>query len=168
MNSSILIKQQADNYQGEILTPEKEVIQTVLRSVEDIQIGLISRARSLEEECHNLIRNDFKDRKTRRPPITLSCRLRKDRYGPILVWIRFTIAKRKNAAGDWNRYTSEVGGRRNHSYPSAIFKPFRDPDLIEGLIDIERRAAAIRRETSEWSSMITSIKTIEKLREGRG
>ena len=141
---------------------EQLIFKTFFDNFEAVEMKLISRAQALAQECHDLLRNDYKERKYRRPPLTLSARLRRDRFGPILVWVRYTIAKRDDKKGGANRYTKEVAGRRNHTYPSYIFASFKDQELITQLVDIETRAAAIRRQTSEWSGVATAFRTIMK------
>lgn len=93
----------------------------------------------------------------------LSVRWRKDRFGPSLVWVRYTKTQRTLSTGINTRFTREVGGRRQHAYPASIFRPFDDPNLIEALIGIEKRAADIRREVAEWTSILTSLKTIRDI-----
>lgn len=149
-------------------TPWDISIQNLLENFELIESDLTSQAQELVQECRKLLDKDFKDRKVRRPPISLACRLRKDRYGPTLVWVRYTIAKRNLKNGTKSRFTTEVRGRRNHTYPCAIFKGFRDDVLIEQLIDIEKRAADIRRATSHWTTIKSSVAALQEIKERLG
>jgi hypothetical protein len=162
MNISNMNSSYSSENHGMNFSPQMSSISTVLENAEAIELDLVSRAQDLANEVHDLLRVDFKDRKTRRPPLTLSCRLRKDRYGPILVWVRYSIRERVGKNTVQTRYTEEVKGRRYHTYPNAIFKGLRDQDLILKMVEIESRAAKLRRETSDWTAMLTAAKQIKK------
>lgn len=128
--------------------------------IEDLHLSLMERAKDLVAECHAFLEVEYKERRFRTLPMTLSVRQRKDRFGPLIVWVRISVRKRKLQDGSCNRFTTEIPGRRNHMYPRSTFRPFKDADIIEELVNFESRAAVIRRQTSHWNSIIHSSKSI--------
>nr|WP_252727077.1 conjugative transfer protein MobI(A/C) [Paracoccus sp. C2R09] len=128
--------------------------------IEDLHLSLIERAKDLVAECHAFLDAEYKERRFQTLPMTMSARQRKDRFGPVIVWVRISLTKRKLQNGSFNRFTTEIPGRRYHMYPRSTFRSFRDADIIERLVNFESRAAVIRRQTSHWNSIIRSSKSI--------
>lgn len=128
---------------------------------EDIHIELVGDAKVLVRECQDLISGDFKERKQRRPPLALSCKVRSNQLGPTLVWLRYAITDASNVSGH-RRFGTEVPGRRNHLYQPRIFRPFKDKALIERLVEIESRASELRRRTSRWRAIQTAVRQFEQ------
>lgn len=141
-------------------TAEDGCISYLNEHLEDIHSELVAEAKALVKECAELIKEDFKERKLRRPPLALACKVRSNQFGPSLVWLRYPVRSgQKKSAGP--RYATEVPGRRNHLYPTRIFARFEDSSLIEQLVDIEKRAGELRLRTSRWNGIQTAIRQIQ-------
>lgn len=142
------------------MTAERSCIAHLSEHFDDIHIELVGDAKALVTECQDLIKADFKENKLRRPPLALSCKVRRNQLGPTLVWVRYPLIRGQSAA-HLRRFATEVPGRRNHLYPTRIFRSFGDNSLIERLVEIERRAGELRRRTSNWRAIQTAIRQIE-------
>lgn len=143
------------------MTPGQRCAAYLYEHFDDVHSDLVIEAKALVAECHDVIKADFKENKLRRPPLALSCKVRQNQFGPTLVWVRYPLIKGQNAA-HLRRFATEVPGRRHHRYPVKIFKPFEDPDLIDQLVEIEKRAGEIRLRTSNWRAIQLAIRTIDE------
>lgn len=143
------------------MTAERSCIAHLSEHFEDVHIELVDEAKALVMECHDLIKADFKENKMRRPPLALSCKVRQNQLGPTLVWVRYPIIRGQNAA-HLRRFATEVPGRRHNLYPVRIFKAFEDSQLIERLIEIEKRAGELRQRTTNWRAIQSALRQLDQ------
>lgn len=130
---------------------ETELGHHILARRDAIVEELFAEARALCEEANDVLKGR-KDVKFEGPFIGLACRSRKGRFGPIIVWVRYTIRKRTLSNGSETRFSREIPGRRNFRYPNKTFKGL-DELRTARLIEIEARAAALRQKVSQWGAI---------------
>jgi hypothetical protein len=130
----------------------------IFEASEMIRGELSDQAESLKREAHKVIDEGW-EKKYRRPPLTLACHYKSNVFGPILVWVTYSISKRTLSDGSQTRFTQEIVGRKRHSYPDRTFAAF-PPDTRAELIRIEKEASRIRISTAYWAKMIKAAQAM--------
>ena len=130
----------------------------LLERLDDIHLDLFEAAKALKLECEDVLRQDT-SKKYRKPPFSLAVRSESGKVGPKIVWVSF--AKKPNMVQDGQplRFTRELPGRSNGRYPKTIFSAFHSPTR-EALIDIENRAAVLRKRIFFWRATLSEARKI--------
>lgn len=123
-----------------------------------IEVELYEAAKALKHECEAVLKLDAAQRH-RKPPCSLSVRNEPGKFGPKIVWVTFSWSQFQSDDGTKTRFTREVRGRTNGKYPKTTFTVYKSPTR-EAVIDIEDRAAALRKRIFFWRTTFSEARKI--------